>query len=66
LIGQSLGVPGAEFDHVVIHIDNWERSNDFYRRVLGAEVIDNPEGRCNPLGSCAYRVGDQQINVHGP
>ncbi len=56
----------AELDHVVIHIDNWEACTAFYTGVLDAEVIDNPEGADNPLGSVAYRVGGQQINVHGP
>jgi catechol 2,3-dioxygenase-like lactoylglutathione lyase family enzyme len=26
-------------DHVVIHVSDWERSNAFYRDVLGAELI---------------------------
>lgn len=56
----------AELDHVIIHIDDWESSAAFYTQVLGVEVIDNPEGAANPLGSVAYRLGDQQINVHGP
>lgn len=55
-----------EFDHVVIHIDDWDACHDFYRRVLGAEVIPNPEGKDNPLGAWAYRIGGQQPNVHGP
>lgn len=46
-------------DHVVIAVSDWERSNDFYRDVLGAEII--PRGR-----TFAYRFGDQQLNVHGP
>lgn len=56
----------AELDHVVIHIDDWEACTAFYSTVLDADVIDNPEGAANPLGSVVYRVGDQQINVHGP
>jgi catechol 2,3-dioxygenase-like lactoylglutathione lyase family enzyme len=59
-------VDGAEFDHAVIHIDDWAACNDFYGRVLGGEVVENPEGRGNPLGAWAYRFGGQQINVHGP
>lgn len=46
-------------DHCVIHVTDWERSNAFYRDVLGAEVV--PQG-----GSYAYRLGSQQLNVHGP
>jgi catechol 2,3-dioxygenase-like lactoylglutathione lyase family enzyme len=46
-------------DHVVIAVSNWERSNAFYRDVLGAEVVER-------AGGYAYRFGDQQLNVHGP
>jgi len=46
-------------DHVVIAVSDFERSNAFYRDVLGAEVVDI-EGRV------AYRIGGQQLNVHGP
>lgn len=56
----------AELDHVVIHIDDWESCTAFYLAVLDVEVVDNPEGAGNPLGSVVYRVGGQQINVHGP
>ncbi|MET8093467.1 VOC family protein [Micromonospora sp. NPDC005220] len=47
-------------DHCVIAVSNWERSTTFYRDVLGADVVDHPDGRV------AYRFGDQQLNVHGP
>jgi catechol 2,3-dioxygenase-like lactoylglutathione lyase family enzyme len=47
-------------DHVVIAVSDWERSNDFYARVLGAELVELDKGRF------AYRFGDQQLNVHGP
>jgi catechol 2,3-dioxygenase-like lactoylglutathione lyase family enzyme len=48
-------------DHVVIAVSEWERSNAFYRDVVGADVVgldDPPRWR--------YRFGDQQLNVHGP
>ena len=46
-------------DHCVVHVSDWERSNDFYRTVLGAEVV--------PVGAgFAYRFGDAQLNLHGP
>ena len=46
-------------DHCVIHVSNWERSNRFYRDVLGAEII--------PIGAgFSYRFGDSQLNCHGP
>jgi catechol 2,3-dioxygenase-like lactoylglutathione lyase family enzyme len=50
----------VRLDHCVIAVSDWERSTDFYRDVLGAEVVDHPDGRV------AYRFGDQQLNVHGP
>src|SRR5271156_3334249 len=46
-------------DHCVIHVTDWERSNTFYTRVLGAELITRPVG-------FAYRFGETQLNVHGP
>lgn len=56
----------ATFDHVVIHVDDWASCNRFYAEVIGVEIVNNPEGSGNPLGAVAYRLGDQQINVHGP
>jgi catechol 2,3-dioxygenase-like lactoylglutathione lyase family enzyme len=52
----------VELDHVVIHVSDWERSNRFYRDVLGAELIEKGDG--GP--SRHYRFGDRQLNVHGP
>lgn len=46
-------------DHVVIHVSDWERSNAFYRDVVGAEIVARGAG-------FAYRFGDQQLNCHGP
>ena len=46
-------------DHVVIAVSDFERSNAFYRDVLGARVVEID-------GRVAYRVGEQQLNVHGP
>ena len=44
----------------MIAVSDWERSNAFYRDVLGAELV--------PAGGVrvAYRLGDTQLNVHGP
>jgi catechol 2,3-dioxygenase-like lactoylglutathione lyase family enzyme len=53
-----MGVAGL--DHCVIAVSDWGRSNDFYRDVVGAELIEPTPGRW------AYRVGEQQLNVHGP
>jgi catechol 2,3-dioxygenase-like lactoylglutathione lyase family enzyme len=46
-------------DHCVIAVSDWERSNPFYRDVLGADLIERGPG-------WAYRFGAQQLNVHGP
>jgi catechol 2,3-dioxygenase-like lactoylglutathione lyase family enzyme len=50
----------AKLDHCVIHVSSWERSNPFYRDVLGAELIDRG------ASTWAYRFGTEQLNVHGP
>ncbi len=49
----------VRLDHCVIHVSDWERSNAFYQRVLGAEVRRNGDG-------WAYRFGETQLNCHGP
>ena len=46
-------------DHCVVHVSDWERSNAFYRDVLGAELVRVGAG-------WAYRFGAQQLNLHGP
>ena len=51
--------PGVVLDHCVIHVTNWERSNAFYRDVVGAEVIATGEG-------WVYQFGTMRLNVHGP
>jgi catechol 2,3-dioxygenase-like lactoylglutathione lyase family enzyme len=52
----------VRLDHVVVHVSDWERSNAFYRDVLGAELIAKGDGSA----ARHYRFGDQQLNVHGP
>ncbi len=47
------------FDHCVIAVTDWEASNAFYRDVIGCEVVEHGAG-------FAYRLGAQQLNVHGP
>jgi catechol 2,3-dioxygenase-like lactoylglutathione lyase family enzyme len=47
------------FDHCVIHVSDWARSNAFYRDVLGAQVVTVGKG-------FAYRFGAVQLNCHGP
>jgi catechol 2,3-dioxygenase-like lactoylglutathione lyase family enzyme len=44
----------------VVAVSDWDRSNTFYRDVVGAELIELDKGRW------AYRVDRQQLNVHGP
>jgi catechol 2,3-dioxygenase-like lactoylglutathione lyase family enzyme len=53
-------VGGISFDHCVIAISDWDRSNAFYRDVLGAELVERGEN------GWAYRFGGQQLNLHGP
>jgi catechol 2,3-dioxygenase-like lactoylglutathione lyase family enzyme len=48
-----------KLDHCVIHVSDWKRSNDFYGRVFGMSVIRRGKGY-------AYRLGDVQLNCHGP
>jgi catechol 2,3-dioxygenase-like lactoylglutathione lyase family enzyme len=50
----------VRLDHSVVAVSDWEVSNRFYRDVVGAEVIEHSPGRW------AYRLGDTQLNVHGP
>ena len=49
----------VRLDHCVIHVSEWERSNAFYRDVMGATLVARPAG-------WVYRFGDRQLNVHGP
>jgi catechol 2,3-dioxygenase-like lactoylglutathione lyase family enzyme len=51
--------PRVKLDHCVIHVSDWARSNAFYARVMGAEVLPRGSG-------FAYRFGDTQLNLHGP
>ena len=50
----------AKLDHCVIHVSDWARSNAFYEKVLGAEVVQRGDR------GYAYRFGDSQLNLHGP
>jgi catechol 2,3-dioxygenase-like lactoylglutathione lyase family enzyme len=47
------------FDHCVIHVSDWERSDRFYSEVLGAELV-------SVNGRTAYRFDTVQLNLHGP
>jgi catechol 2,3-dioxygenase-like lactoylglutathione lyase family enzyme len=50
----------VRLDHSVIAVSDWDVSNAFYRDVVGAELVPGGPGRV------AYRLGDTQLNVHGP
>ena len=52
--------PPVAFDHCVIHVSDWEVARDFYTRVVGAEAIEAPSG------GYVFRIGDVQLNCHGP
>lgn len=52
-------MPPISFDHCVIHVSDWSRSNDFYSRVLGGELVPKD-------GGWVYRFVNAQLNVHGP
>jgi catechol 2,3-dioxygenase-like lactoylglutathione lyase family enzyme len=58
IAGGSMTLP-IKLDHCVVHVSDWERSNAFYRDVMGAELVQRPFG-------WAYRFGDTQLNLHGP
>jgi catechol 2,3-dioxygenase-like lactoylglutathione lyase family enzyme len=49
----------TKFDHCVVHVSNWERSNAFYRDIIGVELIAKK-------GGWAYRLENAQLNLHGP
>lgn len=49
----------TSIDHCVIAVSQWERSNVFYRDVLGADLIERGHG-------FVYVIGEQFLSVHGP
>jgi catechol 2,3-dioxygenase-like lactoylglutathione lyase family enzyme len=53
--------PGIRLDHSIVGVSDWEVSNRFYRDIVGAELV--PHGTPPRV---AYRLGDTQLNVHGP
>jgi catechol 2,3-dioxygenase-like lactoylglutathione lyase family enzyme len=34
----------TKLDHCVIHVSDWARSNNFYENVIGAELVQRPQG----------------------
>jgi catechol 2,3-dioxygenase-like lactoylglutathione lyase family enzyme len=53
-------VTAKQLDHCVIAVSDWDRATAFYRDVVGAEVVPIDSGRVS------FRIGDTQLNVHGP
>jgi catechol 2,3-dioxygenase-like lactoylglutathione lyase family enzyme len=53
-------VGSLPLDHVVIAVSDRAAAIRFYTGLLGAEVVERPEGRI------AFRVGEQLLNVHEP
>jgi catechol 2,3-dioxygenase-like lactoylglutathione lyase family enzyme len=53
-------VSSVDLDHCVIAVTDWDRSNRFYRDVIGAKIVMVAEQRW------AYRLAGTQLNVHGP
>jgi len=53
-------MPAVHLDHSVIAVSDWDVANQFYRDVVGADVVEPQPGRF------AYRIGETQLNVHGP
>jgi catechol 2,3-dioxygenase-like lactoylglutathione lyase family enzyme len=53
-------MPAERLDHCVIAVSDWDKATEFYREVIGAEVV--------PIGAdrVAFRIGETQLNVHGP
>lgn len=45
-------------DHLVLTVQNIERTCEFYRRVLGMQIVTFGSGRK------ALKFGDQKINLH--
>ena len=58
--GNVSRVAAKHLDHCVIAVSDWGRATAFYRDVIGAEVVPIDSGRVS------FRVGDTQLNVHGP
>jgi len=53
-------VTATRLDHCVIAVSDWDRASAFYHDVIGAEVVPIESGRVS------FRIGDTQLNVHGP
>jgi catechol 2,3-dioxygenase-like lactoylglutathione lyase family enzyme len=59
-VALRLTAPSLRLDHLVIGVSNLERSNAWYRDVLGVEVEQVDDGFAR------YRFGDWMLNVHAP
>src|SRR5688500_13877747 len=57
---RNMARAATSLDHCVIHVSDWEKAVDFYTRIIGAEAVP-ADG-----GGFVFRLGSQQLNVHGP
>jgi catechol 2,3-dioxygenase-like lactoylglutathione lyase family enzyme len=49
-----------EIDHFIVSVSDWDKSRVFYETVVGATVVDHPDG------NIALRYGTTQLNLLGP
>lgn len=49
-----------EIDHFIMSVSDWDVSREFYEKVVGAEIVDHPDG------NFALRFGKTQLNLLGP
>jgi catechol 2,3-dioxygenase-like lactoylglutathione lyase family enzyme len=57
-------VPVAGFDHVAITVADVDASIDFYRRVLGAELMYEDVWRAGKMPVAVLAIGANRLNVH--
>jgi catechol 2,3-dioxygenase-like lactoylglutathione lyase family enzyme len=57
---RNMARAATSLDHCVIHVSDWEKAVDFYTRIIGAEAVPAKGG------GFVFRLGRQQLNVHGP
>ena len=48
----------VKLDHCVIHVSNWERSDQFYSEVMGAELAPHADGE-----GLAYRLPSLLLDI---
>jgi hypothetical protein len=58
-------MPRVKLDHCVVAVSDWARSNEFYARVLGAEVVPACGRRAIVNARIAHREHADQSIVNG-